>query len=120
VRLEECVRPLQRNLLGKIHLKDPGDWLAGSLGSRMRVCDVDGWNWLSLPKGRLWPWFCSSSVSATIVHSILTTVAHVVRLALKYVFVYTSTMQSCRVQQFRSSPLLLLNISLVLTDLRGY
>jgi len=32
----------RENLLGKIHLKDPGDWLAGSLGSRMRVCDVDG------------------------------------------------------------------------------
>jgi hypothetical protein len=60
----------------------------------MRVWDVDGTG-LAFPGARFGRGCVSSSVSAAIVRSMLTTVAQAVCRALKYVFVHTNIMQSC-------------------------
>jgi hypothetical protein len=103
-------RPLEGNLLGNIQLKDRGDWLAGSLGNRMRVWDVDGTG-LAFPGAGFGLCCFVSSVSATVMHAtrIPNTVAHAVSCTA--VFVYMNITQTFRVHKFQNSPLLLLNVS---------
>lgn len=74
--------------MGNIQLKDRGGWLAGSLGNRMRVWDVDGTG-LAFPGAGFGCGCYASSVSATVMHTmrILNTVAHALCCALQYLFI---------------------------------